>query len=260
MTRGGQLHNTLCKTYHFFWITLDWIYPPYCVGCGVFGTRWCETCQSDVQVIGKNCCNVCGDVLPGGGVCTQCGSEQPPFTALRSFGIHQGPLKKAIHSLKYQSNIALGDVFYRPMSKYLSDLGWDIDLVIPVPLNRIRLKERGYNQAALLAFPISLDHRKHYSPNAIVRIKNTKTQIGLSRHERTENVQSAFQADPKKVNGRKILLIDDVATSGATMRETAKATLEAGALIVYGLTLSRAVFSQNDSSTKSGSTGFIKPI
>jgi ComF family protein len=115
-----------------------------------------------------------------------------------------------------------------------------VELVTPVPLGVARHAQRGYNQSALLAFPLALSSKLAYGSQALIKVREARSQVGLSLAERFENVAGAFQASPKIVAGKTILIVDDVTTSGATMQACATALLQAGAHQVYGLTLARA--------------------
>jgi ComF family protein len=125
----------------------------------------------------------------------------------------------------------------------LQRLNWSLNLVTSVPLGLVRFKERGYNQATLLARPIALYLKIPFSSRVLSRTRETRTQVGLTVSERQDNMAGAFQANRKLVDGKTILLVDDVATSGATINACAKALLDAGANGVYGFSLARAVFS-----------------
>jgi competence protein ComFC len=113
--------------------------------------------------------------------------------------------------------------------------------VVPVPLGKLRMKERGYNQAGLLAQPLSIKQGWHYSPQAVMRIRETRSQVGLSELERKQNISNAFQADPGWVSGKVILLVDDIATTGSTLAACSDALLQAGAKSIYALTLAKAL-------------------
>jgi competence protein ComFC len=155
--------------------------------------------------------------------------------------LFEGPIRNTIHSLKYRRNMALGDVLAGPLAAYARKLGWQVDLVVPVPLGKQRMKERGYNQAALLAMPVAYMQEWRYVPGSIFRIRETRSQVGLSAVERKENIADAFQADPAKVSGMAVLLIDDVTTTGATVAACSEALREAGATTIHALTLARAL-------------------
>jgi len=143
--------------------------------------------------------------------------------------------------LKYKQDIALGDALARPIVAWFINLGWKIDLVAPVPLSRERLRSRGYNQAACLAHPFALNLDLEYQPRVINRIRNTPTQVGLTRTERRENVADAFTGNRTLAGGKNVLIFDDVATTGATLDACARALSQAGAASVYAITAARAV-------------------
>lgn len=129
----------------------------------------------------------------------------------------------------------------RSLMRVLQELEWPIDVVMPVPLSIARQKQRGYNQAALLARPLAFATGYAYRPKAIQRVRDTVTQVGLSLEQRRHNVVGAFQARSEIVAGKTVLLVDDVATTGATLDACADALLLQGANEVYCLTVARAV-------------------
>jgi len=169
---------------------------------------------------------------------------------VRSLGIFQGPMREIVHSLKYQRNLSLGDFFAPLLARIFYQLNWQADLVIPVPLHKNRLRERGYNQADILARPFAQIIGVPYERKALTRLKDTRSQVGLKLIERRENMQAAFSADPKKVSNLKILVIDDVATTTATIDACANTLIKAHAVSVYGLTLARAVRIGDDQITQ----------
>ncbi len=116
-----------------------------------------------------------------------------------------------------------------------------MDLVLPVPLSRKRYQERGYNQVALIARPLSLALGLPYSGDALIREREQRSQVGLTREERRVNVRGAFRARQSKIQGRMVLLMDDVATTGSTLSSCAEALYAAGARDVFALTVSRAL-------------------
>jgi ComF family protein len=126
---------------------------------------------------------------------------------------------------------------------------WEIDLIVPVPLDHIRRKQRGYNQAALLANPLSAGAGIPMSVNALRRVRKTCSQVGLSIEERMRNVHEAFSAADSIVNSQSVLLIDDVVTTGATLNACSVALKKAGAKFVCALTLARSLRLQDASAT-----------
>jgi ComF family protein len=119
-------------------------------------------------------------------------------------------------------------------------MNWKCDMVIPVPLGMERLKERGYNQALLLAKPIAWALHLPLQAQALNRVKETRSQVGLSRRQRIGNARRAFAAEPTIVAEKRVLLVDDVVTTGATINACAKAFKDANVASVYGLTLARS--------------------
>jgi predicted amidophosphoribosyltransferase len=122
----------------------------------------------------------------------------------------------------------------------LRELSWEVDFITAVPISVARRAQRGYNQAALLALPMALGINVPYRPRVLRKVRETRTQVGLTVTERRENVAQAFQANPSLVRQKSALVVDDVTTSGATIEACAMALLDAGALQVYGLTLAHA--------------------
>jgi len=173
------------------------------------------------------------------GLCIFCQQTPPPYAALRSWAIYNGPLRNAMHRLKYSRDIALGEVLARPLLEMLHQLDWPIDLITSVPVGVARRAERGYNQATLLAFPLALAYGKPFRSQALQKARETRSQVGLNPAQRRENVSAAFQARPEIVAGRRVLLVDDVTTTGATIESCASALSTAGARQVFCLTLAR---------------------
>ena len=227
--------------YRGFWAALDWLLPPVCGGCGISGTRWCLECQQQVQPLPESVCDICGLPQVHFGLCNRCQQLRPSFKALRSWAVFEKPVQNAIHRLKYRRDIGLGEALSRQMSKFVKQLEWPINLLVPIPLGRVRLKERGYNQVAMVALPLAMQLGMNYSPGALVRARETRSQVGLSASERQKNVQDAFLAHAKKVSGHTVLLMDDVSTTGATLSSAADALYAAGARDVYAITIARAL-------------------
>lgn len=159
--------------------------------------------------------------------------------ALRSWAAFGGPLRHALHRLKYKGDVALGEILAEPLLELLQELDWPVEVITTVPLGVVRRKERGYNQANLLACPLALASGKLYRPQALFKVRETRSQVGLTAEQRRENVAEAFRARPRVVEGRQVLVVDDVLTTGATLEACAAALLQAGAMQVYGLTLAR---------------------
>lgn len=239
MTVDLQVSKTL-RFHQIVWKAIDWIYPPRCAGCSAPGMRFCAFCMDSVKVIDQNkVCPICGIPQSIQKVCPDCASNSPAFTSLRSWGLYEGPLREAIHSLKYQSDLGISEELARPLSNLLRELHWQVDLITAVPLSRQRKRTRGYNQSSMIARWVAMSFGIPYTPSALIRSKDTISQVGLSGEERRKNVMGAFQANETWVTGKSILVIDDVTTTGATMQACGQAISDGGAQQVYGLTLAR---------------------
>jgi competence protein ComFC len=238
--------NLAYRLYQWIWATLDWLYPPHCGGCGQARARWCADCAQKTQETQAPICPICGNTNINDQPCLRCKESAPFYTALRAHTVFAGPIREAIHKLKYGRDIGLGEALSRPMITSLRKLNWPIDIITSVPLGLARLKVRGYNQATLLARPIALYYKIPFSTRALTRIRETRSQVGLSAIEREANMEGAFQAHRKLIEGKVVLVVDDVATSCATLNACAKAMLDEGAVEVYGFSLARAVFNPDD--------------
>ena len=225
----------------WLWGSLDWLFPPVCGGCGRKGFRWCPDCQKQVIRVPEPVCQCCGLPLSRPGLCPSCRDSHPPYQAIRSWVVFEGPIRHAIHTMKYRRNAALGDALAPHLAGYVHQLGWRVDLVVPVPLSRQRMKERGYNQASLFAFPLATLQGWRYSSQVLVRTRETRSQVGLSPLERKVNISGAFRAEPALAKDKAILLVDDVVTTGATLAACSETLVEAGAQVVYALTMARAL-------------------
>jgi ComF family protein len=186
-------------------------------------------------------CTACGLPQAGFGLCDQCEQNHPSYKLLRSWAVFEGPVQGALHQLKYRRNVGLGEALANHLAIFVAQLDWDIDAIVPIPLGKSRLKERGYNQVAMVAKPLSLKLQIDYRPGGLARARETRSQVGLSANERKQNVQNAFTAIRDEVEGRTILLVDDVSTTGATLSSAAEALLGARAKDVYAVTIARAL-------------------
>jgi len=136
--------------------------------------------------------------------------------------------------------MALGEALSTQIADFLSGLDWPVEVLIPIPLGKRRRKERGYNQVEMISMPLAEKMGIPYTANVLIRARETRSQVGLSAEERVKNVQGAFEARTK-VQGKTILLVDDVATTGSTLSSGAEALYTAGAADVYAFTVARAL-------------------
>ncbi len=233
---------------------IDVLFPAACATCGspVGASRiphFCTSCWSDFSLLPGALCPRCG--RPFGSpaalthspehACRFCREEPPVFDQALAVGQFEGSLRDAIHLYKYRPSRALGRHLGAWMAANVR-LGRGIDLLMPVPLHSRRLRERGFNQALLLGHEVAQAHGIPLSIDSLARIRPTRPQVELSGAERVRNVAGAFAIRPScAVDGRSVLLVDDVFTTGATLNECARVLKERGAGRVLALTLARAV-------------------
>jgi len=160
---------------------------------------------------------------------------------IRSWAVFDSPVQDALHTLKYRQNKAIGEPLAIQMTDFVRSLGWKVDVLIPIPLGKKRLKERGYNQVAMVARPLAYSLNLEYAPQGLWKTRETRSQVGLNISQRRENVSKVYQADVKVVNGKSILLMDDVSTTGSTIQSAAETLLSVGAKDVYAITIARAL-------------------
>jgi competence protein ComFC len=243
MDTAGLRMCTAYSAYQYFWKAVDWVFPPECGGCGKVGSSWCPDCSSKLIMLQDPVCLKCGLPIPKIGICSSCKLNSFPFESLRSISEYTEPMRSAIIRMKKHSDYDLGLSLSKYLVSMFHTLNWKIDAVVPVPINKSHLNMRGYNQTDLFAYPFSLAIHSPYRPKLISRIRETRSQVGLNALERYENVKGAFKADPFYTSGKKILIINDVATTCSSISACSEALLGAGAKSVYGITLARPIVS-----------------
>lgn len=222
-----------------FWNALDWVYPPACAICGMPGYSLCLDCEKEIQHIRGKICVVCGNpICRKEIVCNDCQERKPAYDGVRNLAFYGGVIRECIHALKYGNNQGLGKYFAERLKPIVEE-AWEIDLVLPVPLSRERLRERGYNQAAAVAHPLAGFLHRPFTTYGLKQIRDTRSQVGLSAEARLVNVIDAFVAVPELVSDKNILLVDDVMTTGATLGSCARALKDAGGKKVYCVTIAR---------------------
>lgn len=231
---------------HLFRVTRDWstrlldlLFPSRCVNCKRLGSSLCAQCLATIQPITSPVCARCGNPLYDRDViCSECRAHPRAITQIQSVCWHDGAARRAVHALKYENRRDVVPVLSRFLAAKLVTSGLAIDLITGVPLHPTRELERGYNQADLLAIDTATARGVRYA-RVMRRTRATRDQVGLDPTERRLNVADAFSADTKQVAGKNVLLVDDVATTGATLDACAAALYQAQARAVYGLTVTR---------------------
>jgi ComF family protein len=225
--------------------------PPGCPACGAAPAAdgpFCGACRQEIMLVGPWACPRCGLPQPpamGQDLCLACRCDPPPQDRLVCLGLHQGPLATALRHFKYRRHMAAGAALGRFLAGGLtSDILQQAEVLAPVPLHFRRLWRRGFNQSLLLARHLAgRDHRRRLAPGLLKRLRHTRPQVGLAREARQDNVAGAFAVNRGQVGlveGRRVLLVDDVYTTGATVGECARVLKEAGAAWVAVVTLARA--------------------
>ena len=227
----------------FYWNLIDILFPPRCSGCGRWGERLCNQCLGKVTRIEEPICWICGDPIKSSlqKVCRRCSSNERSFDQVRSWAHYHGPIQNAIQNLKYQKDVGLSNILAKPMISVIYEMDWEIDLITAVPMDEQKLIKRGYNQAALLAKPIAWEIGVSFNPEALSKPFPNRPQVGLSDEERSVNVLGVYFSVPEYVEGKTVLVVDDVVTTGATLNACSTALKESGALMVYGISLARSL-------------------
>jgi ComF family protein len=228
---------------------LDLLFPPLCIGCRapVADSGFCASCWSGLTFLDSPGCVCCGLPFPvtleGENLCAACLTRPPAFDHARAILAYDENSRGAILALKHADRLELVPGFARWLARTGQSLIAQSDVIIPVPLHRSRLWRRRYNQSAELARKLARDFKRDFDPFALVRSRATPSQGAMaSAKARRRNVLSAFKApDPGRVAGKRVLLLDDVLTTGATAEACARALKRAGAAKVYVLALARVV-------------------
>jgi ComF family protein len=217
---------------------LDLLFPPHCVVCRNADSQWfCPACRAKIVRILPPICSHCGRPLHRTR-CPYCNEAPLSITGIRAVGFFEGNLRKAIHVFKYNHRPELAHVLGEILAEYACTNRLPADVIVAVPLHPERERARGYNQAQLLAEELSVRYKIPFAPDALERVRDTRSQVDLDSTERHANVRDAFVAS-RRVAGTHLLLVDDVCTTGATMDACGIALERAGAASVWGLALAR---------------------
>lgn len=240
-------HDGLMRLRRIVHAGLNLLFPPVCVGCGRVGELFCASCSQNVEATPQRVCARCGTPQIAPTLhCARCArTGDLSLLVTRAAALHTSPLREAIHAFKYEDQPQLAPLLARYLVAVYAEPPWSelpqpVSAVVPVPLHAGRLAERGYNQSELLAAAFCRATGLLLQPAWLMRVRETRQQVGLGPDERKANVDGAFEAT-NEVAGHRLLLIDDVYTTGATLHACAVAALAAGAQCVYGLTLAQPV-------------------
>lgn len=225
---------------------LDFIFPKRCVNCRKIGAYICTNCFAYISFNETGTCIVCQRQAIGGLTHPVCRGKYTPDGVFSSL-VYKGVVKKLVYKFKYNPNLTdlksvLGDLFYEGLiqKEAFYKLSGQESVLVPIPLYKGKRRKRGYNQSYILAKGLSKRLNIEVI-DCLERIRDTKTQVGLKKEEREGNIKGAFTVKKEhapKVSGfKQVFLVDDVVTSGATIKEAAKVLKKAGVVKVFGITL-----------------------
>lgn len=223
---------------------LELSFPVHCIVCRDLSESYlCAKCRQKITLIAPPICTKCGipNATPR---CWGCLQHQFHFELARSAGAFEGTLRKAIHALKYRSIWMLAE----PLSEVLIDgfiesrLPKSVDMIVPIPIHPSRKAHRGFNQSELIAKGLAKHLSIQMDTKTLVKSKKTPHQVGVAFEQRWINIYGSFSVvHPERVKNKKIMLIDDVITTGATLDEAARMLLDSGASTVVAYTLARSI-------------------
>jgi ComF family protein len=218
---------------------LDLALPPRCGGCRSVGSWFCDRCRARVRRLEEPLCRRCGVELESARQSCACRTRLKSIARLRSAAAYEGPIETAVHRFKYQGWRRLAEPLALLMAERLAVEGLAAGWALAVPLHPTRLRERGFNQAELLACALRRSLALAAPRGELLRIRATPPQVGHDRLWRLSNVKDAFSWHGEDLSGRSILLVDDVATTGATLDACASALRAAGSGSVIGMCVGR---------------------
>lgn len=227
------------------------VYPPSCISCGRATAEprtLCGGCWAGIRFIERPFCERLGTPFAvdlGMSLVSPAALADPPvYARARAVARFDDTARTLVHRLKYSDRMDVARALGAMMARAGSELAVDCQVVVPVPLHRWRLWWRRFNQAMELARPVAAAHGRPLEPDLLQRVKRTRPQVGLSRPQRGDNLQGAFRVPAEaraRLKGRRVLLVDDVLTTGATANAAARALLRGGAAAVDVLTFARVV-------------------
>ena len=223
---------------------LDLVYPPHCVICRTAGDGYlCGECMEKIVLIEPPVCRKCGAPCEAY-ICDECRDREYAFECARSAGIFEDVLREAIHAFKYRKLIVMADPLAEIMARTYPSTGFarSVDLIVPIPIHHSRMLERGFNQSEELALGLAKRIGLPVETGVLCKTKNTKHQVALPFDLRATNVIGSFAVNgAEKIRGKRVLLVDDVFTTGSTLNEAARVLLASGASAVRAYTLAKSI-------------------
>ena len=212
-----------------------------CVLCGSMSHDglWCNSCDAALPYLNAPHCPVCALPTPSGEVCGHCLTHPPLFGSTTAIFGYAFPLDKLIQGMKYGEQLALAHAFAKKMLQRIDKSNFP-DYVIAMPLHPAKLRERGFNQSLLLATTVARELKLKLLPNACRRVRDTPPQSALPWKERKKNVRNAFSCD-RDLAGKRVALVDDVLTTGASLNALAEAVSKKGAIEISAWVVARTI-------------------
>lgn len=226
---------------------LDILFPRRCVSCGrLLADRekkagFCSKCRKELVFIGEPSCRICGKPLAQeeAECCFDCTKIRHRFTQSKALFLYTGPVKSALYHLKYGNQRGAAKIFGRAMARTYDKwiAACRVDVVTQVPMHAAKKRARGYDQAALIAKTLAKESGLLYEENLLVRTRQTRPQKELNNAERRKNLKNAFKIGKSSVKSKRVLIVDDIYTTGASFDACAEVLLKNGAKAVYGMTV-----------------------
>ena len=217
----------------------DFIVPPRCGGCRRVGSWLCGTCRARIRRLEEPLCRRCGAEVESARKDCGCRGRLKSLSRLRSAIAYEGPAEVALQRFKYHGWRRLAEPLALLMAERLVVEGLSATWAVPVPLHSSRLRQRGFNQSELLTRELRKRLSLEEPPGELVRTRPTPPQVGHDRRWRLENVRGAFEWHGARLDAQSILLVDDVATTGATLEACAAALRAGGSGPVMGVSVAR---------------------
>lgn len=242
-SKNSMMVRSLSKGRAAWDFVLDLIFPKFCVGCALEGEWVCPDCLKKIIRVVTQVCPDCERISEFGRYCETCRKKHKLSGIIVAAYYKEGPIKEAVHNLKYNNVLELkeflGKLMAEALKNNIDNIGGDI-LLTAVPMHFLRQAQRGYNQAEILAEHVAADLKLPRNFKIIKKIRKTKSQVSKSGKKRRESLKNSFKIiDELAVKNRTIIIVDDVTTTGTTLEECAKVLKTAGAKRVWGLVIAR---------------------
>jgi ComF family protein len=217
------------------------LFPARCPGCGMRGGQICDACATQISWLGPDACPRCAAPRHAGWICPSCQGDRPALDGARAACHFDGLVRQLVHELKYRGSRVRAPLLADLLAQSIEARPLALDLLVPVPLSARRSRDRGFNQAELIARALGRRLGVPVDGACLERTRHTAPQVGQTQDQRLTNLEGAFTCSmPEHVRGRRVGIVDDVMTTGATLRGCADVLRAAGAARVFGLVVARS--------------------